>query len=570
MELRRISWRLAVGLSVSLAWLVMSATAASAHASLVSTTPAQSETFASGEGPRVVSVTFDEAVHAKPSSLAVFDAAGRSLPLDGPGDVFRAKISAELPGLPDGTYVTTWHIVSDDGHFEQGAFTFTVGRGGSSANIGDLLAGGSPGEPLVITYGVARALGYAGALGVLGGLLFVRWRWPGARHRRDIRGLLTAAALLGAAASLLSLPLEAAYSSTNGFGSLFNGSALHDVVIARYGQADLIRTVLLLATLPFILVGARRDPAPARPGSTVLVALLALGVWCSYAYAGHGFSGRWIGLGFTTDVVHLAAASVWFGGLLVLGVAVRRGRLTEGAGGAVGSFSALALPAIGLLVLSGVIQGWRQVGSWGALIHTTYGHLLTIKVLLVIAVVIVASAGRTLVAKHLIPALRSTARPVQEALDDEAHAARELRDGIWAEVVLALAVLGVTSALVFSAPAREAELASQVPSARTVRVHGSASGLRYSIVVQPGLAGVNTIVVTPSLLDHSGRFLPTSLSGRMVGPGAKTSRPFHFTPLSDGRWVVSVQLANSGTWHLTLMESDGTSTSTATLNVPVG
>ena len=189
----------------------------------------------------------------------------------------------------------------------------------------------------------------------------------------------------------------------------------------------------------------------------------------------------------------------------------------------------MALPTIGLLVLSGVIQGWRQVGSWSALVHTTYGHLLTVKVLLVIAVVILASAGKHLVANHLLPAVRSTVRPVQEALDDEAHAVRELRDGIWAEVGLALAVLGVTSALVFSAPAREAELASQNPSARTVHVQGSAVGLRYSLVAQPGLAGINTIVVTPGLLDHSTRFLPTSLEGRLIGPGATRPRtvPVH-------------------------------------------
>ncbi len=568
MDLRRISSRLAVGMGISVAWLTLSATAASAHAAVVSTSPTQSEVFPSGQGPAVVTVTFDEAVHATPASLSVYDAAGRSLPLQGLSNVFRARILARLPSLSDGTYVTTWRIVSDDGHREQGAFTFTVGRGGATANIGALLAIGSPGESVVLVYGFDRALAYAGTLAVLGGLLFVRWWWPSARRRRDIRRLLVASALLGAVATLLSVPLEAAYSSTNGFGSLANGTALHDVLSARYGQAALIRAGLLLATLPLILrVGGEGERR--RRGPELVVALVALGVWGSYAYAGHGFSGRWVGLGFTTDIVHLASASLWFGGLVVLGVAVRRGRLTEGTGGAVASFSALALPAIGLLVLSGVIQGWRQVGSFTALFHTTYGHLLTIKVLIVIAVVIVASAGRGLVAKHVLPALRSTARPVQTALDEETHAARELRDGIWAEVVLALAVLGVTSALVFSAPAREAELASQNPSARTIQVQGAAAGLHYTVVAQPGLVGVNTIVVTPRLLQR-GRFLPASLEGRLYGPDTRAARKVLFTPLDDGRWVASAMLGTSGTWRLTLIEGDGTSTSMLTLHIPIG
>ena len=102
---------------------------------------------------------------------------------------------------------------------------------------------------------------------MLGGLLFVRWRWPEARHRRDIRRLLVGAALLGAAATLLTIPLEAAYTSPNGFGSLLNGSALHDVVTARYGEAALIRALLLLATLPFIGGADRR---PTRVGSAAL------------------------------------------------------------------------------------------------------------------------------------------------------------------------------------------------------------------------------------------------------------------------------------------------------------
>ena len=199
-----------------------------------------------------------------------------------------------------------------------------------------------------------------------------------------------------------------------------------------------------------------------------------------------------------------------------------------------------------------------------------YGHLLTIKALLVVAIIVVASTGKHLVATHLLPSLRSTVRPVQISLDEEARAVRELRDGIWAEVVLAIAVLGVTSSLVFSAPARESELASRNLSARTVRVHGVAAGIRYSLVAQPGLAGVNTLIVTPSLHGTSGRFLPTSLGGSFIGPGSRAARTIHFTPLADGRWVASAVFGSSGTWLMTLTESDGTSSSTVRISVPIG
>ena len=569
MGLRQCSARLIVGAGIVVAVLTLSATAASAHAALVSTSPEQSQTFPSGQGPKTVSVTFDEAVHATPSSLAVYDGAGKALALQGLTPEFKATLTAALPTLSDGTFVTTWHVVSDDGHSEQGAFTFTVGKGGVAANIGDLLASGSPSEPLVIVFGIDRALAYVGTLAVLGGLLFVRWCWPDARRRRDLRRLLVAASVLGIVATLLTIPLEAAYSSTNGFGSLVNGSALHDVVWARFGKAALLRSVLLLGTLPLILGKDRTASGSRRRTPEVLLALLSLGVWCSIAWGGHAFSGRWVVLGFTTDLVHLASASIWFGGLVVLAVAVRPATMTKGAGEAVASFSTLALPAVGLLVLSGVVQGWRQVGSFSALLHTTYGHLLSVKVILVFAIVVVASTGRHLVSRRLIPALRSVGRPVQETLDGEAHTIRELRDGIWAEVALAIAVLGVTSALVFTAPAREAALAAEGPSTRVVHVHSTSAGVRYGLVAQPGLQGVNTLAITPRLIDAT-HFLPTSLAGRLSGPGARHSKHVTFTPLADGRWVASVTFTSSGSWTLVLLESDGTISSTAKLTIPVG
>ena len=54
----------------------------------------------------------------------------------------------------------------------------------------------------------------------------------------------------------------------------------------------------------------------------------------------------------------------------------------------------LALPAVALLVISGTLQGWRQIGTWSGLWHTSYGRLLIIKVLVVLAIVALASAAR--------------------------------------------------------------------------------------------------------------------------------------------------------------------------------
>jgi putative copper export protein len=46
-----------------------------------------------------------------------------------------------------------------------------------------------------------------------------------------------------------------------------------------------------------------------------------------------------------------------------------------------------------VVVVSGAIQGWRQIDTWWALWHTSYARLLVVKVLLVLAIVIVASGS---------------------------------------------------------------------------------------------------------------------------------------------------------------------------------
>ncbi len=196
-----------------------------------------------------------------------------------------------------------------------------------------------------------------------------------------------------------------------------------------------------------------------------------------------------------------------------------------------------------------MVQAWRQIGSWTALRHTTYGHLLVVKVLLVVAILIVASAGREV---------------LRERVATEPDGRRQLLRGMWIEIVLAVVVLGVTSVLVTTAPGREAVAVAAVPRAHTLRASASNSRLGYAVVVQPAVPGANTVVVTPrARVAH--QFLPTSLTGSVAADGT-TPQVVRFTALADGRWVASVRLPK-GDARLTLVGDDGTRTNTATTTV---
>ncbi|MFL5887334.1 MAG: CopD family protein, partial [Thermoleophilaceae bacterium] len=107
-------------------------------------------------------------------------------------------------------------------------------------------------------------------------------------------------------------------------------------------------------------------------------------------------------------------------------------------------FSAVALAAVVLLVATGWIQAFVHVGSWSALVQTGYGRAVLAKIGLTLALVCLGAINR----RRAIPALRRLARGEETGT----RPSRLLARAMAAEVVLVVAVLGVTSALVSYAP----------------------------------------------------------------------------------------------------------------------
>ena len=97
---------------------------ASAHASLVSTDPAEGAVVP--EAPDVVTFTFSEPVSLAGDSIQAYDAAGEPVEVD--ASARDEVVTADLPDdLADGTYVVAWRVVSSDGHPIAGSLTFHVG-----------------------------------------------------------------------------------------------------------------------------------------------------------------------------------------------------------------------------------------------------------------------------------------------------------------------------------------------------------------------------------------------------------------------------------------------------------
>ena len=120
--------RRAVVLVIALVTLLLAASPAAAHPTLVSTDPVADTRL--DASPDVVTLTFSEPVElARDNSGDVVDEAGNSV-TRGPAQQGRDKRTVQIPlvpGLQDATYTVRYSLIGADSHVVGGAFVFGVG-----------------------------------------------------------------------------------------------------------------------------------------------------------------------------------------------------------------------------------------------------------------------------------------------------------------------------------------------------------------------------------------------------------------------------------------------------------
>jgi methionine-rich copper-binding protein CopC len=160
--IRRWAARVAAGLAAAATVALGVATPASAHSTLLRTTPASGATV-TAQVPEVTLV-FSERVNQKFTTVVVTGPDGGAYARGGVRVVDESVHQALYP-TRSGAYHVTWRAVSADGHPVQGAFTFDV----------TLPAGQEPAAPPTAAAGPADSGGGGGSLVwlVLGGAVVV-------------------------------------------------------------------------------------------------------------------------------------------------------------------------------------------------------------------------------------------------------------------------------------------------------------------------------------------------------------------------------------------------------------
>lgn len=482
---RRWSRPLAV-LLLALGAVLSQAGPAAAHAELTSATPTDGARLATS--PAAVRLTFDEAVEVVQGGVRVLDESGSSMPTGAARHPTGHPEQVESPltqPLSPGTFVVEWRVLSDDGHPVEGSLAFTVG------GVTRALPG-APGirasaRDMTASMLVARFVVLTGLTALVGGLGFLWLCWPAGWVDPRSRRVLVSAALATAAGSAALLLLQGAYG--HGLGAVVRLGATGATLGTRAGALGVVRVLVALAVaalLTWAPTGRRWPGWAARCGAVVLA--------LTTAASGHAGDGPDRVFAVTVDAVHLGAAALWLGGLLMLLVGPLSVRGSAQSRPSFTRYSRLAATCVVLLVGTGVVAAVRRTGSLGALTGTSYGGVLIVKTALLVTILTFAAGARQVVNHRLAapgaapqgpPAARSPRGGVGTLQRAESRGTatarrqpvdggdlRRLRQSVVVELALGVVVLVATAWLVGLPPARSA----YVPTSSTGTSVGSLTG----------------------------------------------------------------------------------------------
>ncbi|MFE4552501.1 copper resistance CopC/CopD family protein [Streptomyces sp. NPDC056785] len=356
---------------------------ASAHAALTGADPQDGSVLKTA--PRQVTLTFTESIGLLDDSFRVLDPGNRRVRTGEPGHADGRSDTARvtLPeGLGTGTFTVAWRVVSADSHPVSGAFTFSIGK--PSASVAPIPVDPAGNTVSTTLYNIARYVAYGGLALLIGTASFVLvCGFPG-----PVRRLLLAGWATLFVSTFALLLLRGPYERGTGLADAVDPGVLNDTLAGRPGLVLLARLVLLAAVAFYPVRADRRE----RP-LLALGALLTVSLAVTWAAAEHASAGIQVPVAMASSVLHLLSMAVWLGGLGALLTALYRSAEPLPAA-VVNRFSRLALGSVAVLVVTGVYQSWRGLGSWDALTSTSYGRLLVVKLLAVLCLLAGAACSR--------------------------------------------------------------------------------------------------------------------------------------------------------------------------------
>ena len=406
---------------------------ASAHASLESTSPDFRQRIE--RSPDRVVLRFSQVVEPIPNGIVVRGEDGRVVSRPARIGRDRRSLTAELLPLTRGAYAVRWQTLSvSDGHIVSGLYTFGIGVDAPPPTEAVGASGPSTLEKLV------RWLAYLGLALLAGGLAFRLLALPKTlpdRLDQAFFALVGLAAIVTIDAGVVALLLRADAALQLPFERFLYADLSPFAGGTRFGIAWVWMTLgCALVGCLLTLAWLRRSRAPLWPALAISVALAA-----GFSASGHSASEpNSSPLTVTADWVHIAAASVWIGGLVTLAlIGWRLDRADRNR--AFLRFSRVATLLVGVVLVAGIYLGLLRLSALSDLWSTAYGQVLIVKIVLVALALAWGAAHRFLVR----PRLERGAEP----------AGGRVGRSLVGESLVGVAVLLVAAVLVSTAPPDE-------------------------------------------------------------------------------------------------------------------
>jgi copper transport protein len=264
--------------------------------------------------------------------------------------------------------------------------------------------------------------------------------------------------------------------------------------------------------------------------TTVAALLLALALIVTPGLSGHASVSGPVSI--VADAAHVQAAAVWTGGLafVLLALFLTRTGRWQLAASSVPRFSTMAVVAVAVLIVAGAINGYLQVRAWRGLWDTDYGVLLLIKIGLVLPLLAIGAYNN----RFAVPRLRAQLASMVER--------RRFLRMAGAELVIMLAIVGVTAGLVNAPPART-EIEMHEASELELRM----GPLMAHMEVKPGTLGQNEIHLEFTKGRPDEVRVSAHLKEQDIGPLRYRARP----GMEPGAYVVKrANLSPAGEWEI--------------------
>ncbi|MGH2521479.1 MAG: CopD family protein [Anaerolineales bacterium] len=512
-----------------------------AHATLLLAAPTPNGFYPADDPPTQVTLTFSEEVITAFAAIRILNQAGEAVDN---GDVRianpeRTALTVSLKPLPTGLYTVAWKVISAiDGHSTSGSYVFGVGVFPASQPITT-----APRWSLA-SLG-ARWLTLTGQVLLLGLFVFRLFVWRPALNPDSDED-----AQLDLAMARRAIRVGWVGLGLVGFGLLLTliaqRDAIGDVTLAsaqawlstQFGGMWAIRfwlSVGLAFGLADLTLGVREGRSGLKGwdwwAGLVLSTVLGLTITLTSHSAALPES-QWLAV--VSDGAHLLAAGAWVGGLVQLVIAARLIHTLPDAGRAhhllplVLNFSTVAAIAVGALLVSGTYLAVQHIGTWAALLKTTYGLTLLAKTGLALPAFAIASVNLLVVKPRL----------AVENNPQSARLHRRFYRLVLAEAGFALAVIAAAGFLTDFQRGRDAV---QMAEQSQMVVSQSADDLHVTLTIEPALWAQES-VFDVYMLDADNQPVPNA---------REVSLRFTFMDKDLGTNEVTAESTNDGHYRAT-------------------